>query len=126
MQIINHLEDISIYNLEYTEDDKRIFSELEDLIKEAGYSIQYMNAPVDIIENNIITAISMKMRIDRKILSGKEIFDALIDYIKNNTEYNFINNYTIYIYKMGKLKCIKDDITFFVYTIRIGTYHKFN
>lgn len=120
MEILNHLEDLSDYGIEYTEEDKRIFLEFENEIKTAGYDIKYMNAPVDIIENNTITA--MCIRVDDEILSGIDLFNNIINnLIKDNSQYNFIIDNKLFIYTMAKIKIIRDDIPSFVYTFRIGS-----
>lgn len=124
-EILNHLEDLSEYGIEYTEEDKSIFVEFENSIVNAEYEIKYMKSPVDIIENKTITAISMKFHTN-VILSGIDIFNELIEYIEDNSKYKFIVDKTLYIYKISKLKTINDGITAFSYVIRIGTDTKFN
>lgn len=121
MEILNHLDDLSEFGIEYTEEDKNIFVEFENTIKDAGYNIEYMGAPVDIIKNNTLAAISIKL--DSELLSGIEIFNELIKYIndKSKSKYNFIIDNTLFIYKMSKIKTIRNDETSFIFTIRIGS-----
>lgn len=119
MKILNHLDDLSEFGIEYTEEDKNIFVEFENVIKDAGYNIEYMNAPVDIIKNNILAAISIKF--DNGILSGADMYSELIEYITAHEKYKFIFDNNVYIYKLSKQKTIRNDETSFIFTIRIGS-----
>lgn len=123
MEILNHLVDLSEFGIEYTEEDKRIFLEFENELINAGYEIKYMNAPVEMTENVLMTALAMRFN---EVSSGYELFKDLTDCFVQNNQYNYVFDNTIYIYKMSKLKCLIDCKESFVYTIRIGTDHKFN
>ena len=123
MEILNHLVDLSDYGIEYTEEDKRIFVQFQDELINAGYEIKYMNTPVEMTENGLMTALSNKFN---EVSSGYELFKDLTNIFVPENKYNHVFNNIIYIYTLGKLKCIKDNITYFVYTIRIGTDYKFN
>ena len=120
MEILNHLEDLSDYGIEYTEEDKNIFVEFQNAIKDAGYNIKYMNAPVDITEGGVISAISKRFS---KVSYGDELFKQLVDDFVMQTEHKQVFDNRIYIYEMSKLKCLNSDV---LYKIRIGTAHKFN
>jgi hypothetical protein len=123
MEILNHLVDLSDYGIEYTEEDKRIFVQFQDELINAGYEIKYMNTPVEMTENGLMTALSNKFD---EVSSGYELFKDLTNIFVSENKYNHVFNNIIYIYTLGELKCIKDNITYFVYTIRIGTDYKFN
>ena len=82
-----------------------------------------MNAPVDMTEDGLMTALAMKFNEDS---SGYELFKDLTDCFVPQNQYNHVFNNTIYIYALSKLKCLIDSKESFVYTIRIGTDYKFN
>lgn len=117
MEILNHLVDLSDYGIEYTEADKRVFLEFENLIKKAGYNIQYMNTPADITSYGPMEATTMTFVYD--INSGDDLFNKLFNGFDSKSKFVFDN--TLFIYKIGKVKLIKEDITTFNYTMRLGS-----
>lgn len=124
MEILNHLEDLSDYGIEYTEDDRRIFIEFEDELSK-NFTIKYMKSPVDMTLDGVMSAVSR--RFDKEVFSGKEMYDNLIPYLIEDKKYKSIFNDTIYIYKIGKLFCLNaNDEKYSIYTIRIGTDFKFD
>lgn len=120
-EILNHLQNLTEYGYDYTEDDKKIFLEVEQELSKT-YNLKYMNAPVDITPDGIATGISSKS--DKDINNGFDLANDISNYIlEKNEKYNFIQNNNLYIYQLGKIKCIKDEKVSFSYTIRIGSFN---
>lgn len=121
MEILNHLEDLSNCGWIWTEEDKKILVDFQNNLINAGYTIKYLNAPVDITEDGLMTAVSRRFS---RVSSGDELFKELANDFVTENKYNHIfNNNNIYIYKMAKLKFMDAET---LYAIRIGTDYKFN
>lgn len=122
-EILNHLEDLSEYGIEYTEEDKSIFVEFENSIVNAGYEIKYMKSPVDIIDGIVFSALSIACK---EYKDGIDIANELLSYIKTS-KYKFVYNDSFHIYTVSKYAVIDEiGVKKFLYKIRLGTDTKFN
>ena len=120
-EILKHLENLTEYGYDYTEEDKRIFLEVEQELSKK-YNLKYMNAPVDMTEDGVATGVSSKS--DKDINNGFDLAIDISNYIlEKNEKYNFIQNNNLYIYRLSKIKCVKDEKTMFYYTIRLGSFN---
>lgn len=120
MQILNHLADLTEYYWDWTEQDKEILEQFENELILNGYKIKYMQCPVDkTIDGIIISAIARKF--ESEIKTGIDLYKELITDIETDKKYNILFDNIIYIYKVGKVKLVKDNITTFAYTMRIGS-----
>ena len=120
MEILNHLDDLSEFGIEYTEEDKTIFVDFQTNLINMGYEIKYMNAPTDTTEDGLMTALSKRFS---KVSSGDELFKELAEDFVTQTKYKQVFDNRIYIYQMTKYKFIDSG---YLYGIRIGTNYKFN
>lgn len=111
MEILNHLQDLSEYGMDYSVEEKQLFVDFVNLIKNSGIGVEYMNAPVDMIQGNIVTGVSTTFQ-DAK--TAEEMFNKLKIIIEDT---NYFINKSIFIYKLGKV--ITRDFGD-IYTIRIG------
>ena len=116
-EILNHLEDLSEFGIEWLDEDKEILVEFQNKIIDAGFIIKYLNTPLDMTEDGIITALALKTEM---ATTGNELFQQLHEHIMQEHKYNFIFNKTIYIYQMSKLNCQNAQF----YKIRIGSQLK--
>lgn len=128
--ISNHLQDLSYFNLNYTQEEQQMFIDLIAMLDYTGITIQYMNVPTEEINGKVVESTMKMLRNDIVVndtptckiaTTAQEMFDCIMNLDRDT----FIYDNIMYIYKFTKVQTTNADNPF-VYYIRIGKEIEWN